>query len=453
MLCPQCNKTVENDAVFCGNCGTSLTSHQSRDLATISDKTVPDISTNNNNASPVNSGYGSPRSQGIAPQAAFVQTPPRLPDTSRHKDTPLLPSRPARNNSRRNILIVLLLLLLVAGGTVGITFFLKNNNSNTFSTSGTPTGQVAFLDNQNGSPGHTDALKIAVEGLSTPASGFQYNAWLINDQSEQVIPLGTLIKNGQKFSLSFTGSPGRRQQNSNLLGLGNRIEITLEQGQVSLPTGKVILSGTFPPRAFIHIRHLLFSFPTTPGNIGLLVGLMNQAQALNAQALVLQNIAANGNQTAIQCAAQSIIDISEGIDGPHYHPLAAECASQNITQMGDGFGILGQGYVATAAAHASLAATQPDSTNNIRLHAGHVEIATNNIQGWVTTVDQDALKLLANPSDTSVIQEIVNLSDHAYHGIDTNGDEQIDPVAGEAGAITAYIHGQLMAGLPLTSNG
>ena len=121
--------------------------------------------------------------------------------------------------------------------------------------------------------------------------------------------------------------------------------------------------------------------------------------------------------------------------------------------MGDGFGILGQGYATTAAAHAALAATQPDSTNTIRLHAGHVEIATNNIQGWVTTVDQDALKLLANPSDTPVIQEIVNLSDHAYHGVDTNGDEQIDPVPGEAGAITAYIHGQLMAGLPLISNG
>jgi len=279
-------------------------------------------------------------------------------------------------------------------------------------------------------------------------------AWLINDQNEQIVPLGKLAANGQKFSVTYTGTPGAKQQGTtNLLGLGNKITITLEQGQVSLPTGKILLTGVFPPLAFVHIRHLLFKFPTTPHNIGLLVGLMKQAQLLNGQALILQNAANGGNQAAIQCAAQSIINISEGSKGTNYKPLAAHCAALNITQTGDGFGILGQGYLITAASHASLAANQKDSTANIRLHAGHIIIATNNIKGWVTTVNQDALKLLNNPTDTSVVQEIVTLSDHAYHGVDTNADEQIDPVPGEAGAITAYIHGQLMAALPLTVNG
>jgi hypothetical protein len=41
---------------------------------------------------------------------------------------------------------------------------------------------------------------------------------------------------------------------------------------------------------------------------------------------------------------------------------------------------------------------------------------------------------------------------NAYHGVDVNGDGQIDPVAGEAGALTAYLQGQLMATLSLAPN-
>ena len=50
----------------------------------------------------------------------------------------------------------------------------------------------------------------------------------------------------------------------------------------------------------------------------------------------------------------------------------------------------------------------------------------------------------------SLIPEVVSLSDHAYHGFDQNGDGRVDPVAGEAGAMTAYTSGQLMAMLTLS---
>ena len=152
--------------------------------------------------------------------------------------------------------------------------------------------------------------------------------------------------------------------------------------------------------------------------------------------------------------AQSIIDISEGLQGANYHPLSASCIAHTTSQAGDGFGILGvggSGYVATAAAHAGLAATQTDSTDNIRLHAHHVEIATDNIKGWVTTIDQDAQKLLTNPADTAAVSEIVAFSDHAFQGI-AGPDGQVNPVPGEAGAVTAYLHGQFMAILPLVKN-
>src|SRR5207247_5774395 len=168
----------------------------------------------------------------------------------------------------------------------------------------------------------------------------------------------------------------------NVLSLGNKIEVTLEQGSATVPTGQVLLATAFPPKAFVHIKHLLVSFPDTPGKIGLLVGLVDQAQKLSSASQLLQSIAGSGNTFAIQCAAQSIIDIAEGAQGTHYQQLSNNCASQNITQGGDGYGLLGTGgYIANGEAHASLAATQTDTTVSIRVHAGHVAICLENMKG------------------------------------------------------------------------
>lgn len=460
MQCPQCNKPLEDQAAFCGNCGAQIRPlHNGGNATVVSDAMQPA------NA-PGNQAFSNRQ---VAPHTAleesFVQLPARTPPTPRHGDTPPLSRRPAPPLSRRsNIwrigIIALIVLVLAAGGTIGAVFAFNKHTPpaanhpparNTVPPSAPAAGgQVAFFDDANGTPGYTDALKITLENLSAPPSGSEYDAWLIDDVSEQVTPLGTLTQSGNTFTLNFTSGTNGTQSHLNLIGAGNRLEVTLEQGAVSAPSGKIILSGVFPPKAFVHIRHLLFRFPTTPNNTGLLVGLLRQTQALNAQALLLQSLAGSGNTQGIQCVTQSIIDISEGTHGAHYQQLTPWCIAHYTAQEGDGFGILNQGYAATSSAHAALAATQPDATDNIRLHAHHVEIATANIKGWVTTVDQDAVKLLANPTDTSVVAEIVALSDHAYHGV-VGPDGQINPVPGEAGAITAYIHGQYMAALPLVN--
>jgi hypothetical protein len=241
------------------------------------------------------------------------------------------------------------------------------------------------------------------------------------------------------------------QAGTNLLSAGDKLEITLEQGAVKLPTGKVVLTGAFPLKAFAHIQHLLVSFPATPGKIGFLVGALQQTHLLTIQADVLQTLASSRDANAIKCAAQSVIDLIEGMRGPNYHPLAETCALQHATMTGDGFGLLGKdGYLASAAEHATFAVTQPDATSTMRLHARLMVIALSNIKGWITTIEQDALNLIASPTDLAKAQEIATLADDAYHGVDINGDGQNDPVAGEAGALTAYLQGQLMATLALT---
>lgn len=448
MQCPRCNQTLEEGTVFCGNCGNQITPLNASGETVVA--TPGEMQYGNTISSPVKNSYPA--------QGSVLQTTPAqnmlqaTPDSNGRRDIPApgTASRPRGPNIGRRgyiVLITSLVLVVIAAGTVGLLAFQGGKNNNNIVASGA-TGTVAFRDSQGGA-GQTDTLKITLSGLNAPASGSRYYAWLINTVDEKILPLGKLVANGQSFSLDFTNG-GKR----NLLGEGDKIEVTLEQGDVSSPTGTIVLAASFPSQdhtnAFTHVKHLLYSFPTTPRKVGLLVGLRSQTQLLSAQALVLQNAVSSRNTLALKCAAQSIIDIIEGQKGSHFQALGTICSFQNISQTGDGFGLLGtNGYIATARSHASLAATQPDTTENIRIHAKHVQIAMDNIQGWVTTIKQDTLNLLQNTSDTSKVAEIVQLANQALNGVDINNDEQVDPVPGEAGAITAYNHAQLMAGLQL----
>jgi Anti-sigma-K factor rskA, C-terminal/zinc-ribbon domain len=446
MQCPQCNAQLDDDTVFCGNCGKQITPLKAKGATA----TYKSGEGEDDFATVITSRQSY--------QTSTPQTPVRnnalQPDTPYRGDTPTLPSSPPptarKRNTGRIVFIAAMVLLVIVIGTIGTIALLKNHTSTTNNTSAnTPiasnaNGTVSFSDNQNGS-GHSNVVTIGVSGLAAPPAGSQYNAWIVDTQSERITGLGTLTQNKDR---TYTDKfPGNQQ---NVLSLGNKVEVTLENGTVTVPTGQVILSATFPPKAFVHIKHLLVSFPDTPGKIGLLVGLIDQAQKLSSASQLLQSISASQNSTAIQCAAQSIIDIAEGTPGTHYQSLANQCASENIAEVGDGYGLLGTGgYIANGKAHASLAATQTDTTVSIRVHAGHVAICLDNMKGWITTIDQDALALLNNPTDTSKVQEIVTLANHAYNGFDANGDGTIDPVPGEGGAVTAYLHGQLMAALVL----
>lgn len=307
---------------------------------------------------------------------------------------------------------------------------------------------VSFFDSRN-VEGHSDALNISATALPSPPSGSQYYAWLIDTKSEHVLALGSLAPKQGKYVLDYGGNGSPGQPGTNLLGFGDKMEVTLEQGVVQAPVGQVVLSGTFPPGAFTHIRHLLVAFPDTPNQQGFLVGLLQQSRLLDTQAQVLKGFVDTYRYVSARCEAQSMIDIIEGSKGPNYQPLGPDCVSRHIVEAGDGYGLLGDGYLAGASDHASLAAHSPDASEHIKMHAQHVEWAATNITGWLTIVDHDALGLLSSAFDLSKVPEISALTEQALHGVNIDGDETIDPVLGEAGVIIAYTHGQKLAELTL----
>lgn len=469
MECPRCNTPLEEAAMFCGHCGALLKPRLGSEFATVSDVPndgVPTVLTQPNSSPPATA-HPQSFDQNDLPSTAYVDRDPfsgtpniqqeqraqpnNIAPAYQHLSTPpVLPPLPSGGGRQKLFIFLLLAAIIGSGAIASIIFYFSQKPAS--SPKITVTGQVSFFDNQNSIAGNTDALKITTSGLSDPPSGSQYNAWLLDTENEQILSLGTLSKSGKSFVLTYN------QAGKNLIGQGNQVEITQEQqGQPSEPSGKPLLSAAFPPRAFVHIRHLLTKFPTTPGQIGLLVGLLNETQKLNAQAALLQNNVGSGAGQIRQCIAQSMIDIIEGKNGADYSAMSDWCAAQNIMEIGDGFGLLdsgnaanGQGYLATASQHAALAANQADATDLIRNQAKKVEVSTDNIKALVQAIKGDVVKLLSNPSDTSQVAEIVSRSDRAYHGFDQNGNGIIEPIMGEAGAVTAYTQGQLMATLTLS---
>jgi serine/threonine protein kinase len=355
------------------------------------------------------------------------------------------------------LLIALVLAPLITAGAL----FLANNHQ---AAAKPPSGTLLFVDSASTPTGSDDGFRITASGLPALPSGSRYEVWFINQETEQIIALGQLAPGeNQTYQLAYTPGGLNNTSAANVLTEGDMIEITQEQSNVVAPSGHMVLAVKFPPQSFVHIKHLLLSFPTTPGKIGLLVGVLRQTQLLNAQASALNTASSKENTALVRCLAQSIIDISEGSSGEHYKPLSAGCRALGVTQAGDGFGLLSPvqaatpgsnsngsdyngesgaaGYIKNAANHASLATATSDATEDLRQHARPVQDALADVSKSVTTADNAALALLTAPTDTSVVAKVVAAAGAAYQGTDASKP---------GGAIAAYLQGQLMATLPLT---
>src|ERR1051326_1433010 len=197
----------------------------------------------------------------------------------------------------RVALIAALVLVVIAGLSAGAVAIIRNTNfvgitppsSNNTASHSAPgnsaqatnsNGVVNFIDAPGGS-GHSNEITISINGLQTPPSGSQYDAWFIDSSTKHVIALGALALKNSAYTLTYSNN------GANLIGLGDEVEVTLEHGAATQPAQNALLSAAFPAQAFVYVRHLDYSYTTTPGHVGLLVGLIEQAKLLNTVTHVL----------------------------------------------------------------------------------------------------------------------------------------------------------------------
>jgi hypothetical protein len=175
--------------------------------------------------------------------------------------------------------------------------------------------------------------------------------------------------------------------------------------------------------------------------------LHDQADELLRHSLLLSAAQSSNDAGGVKRHAEHIFNLIAGSRDPRFGDLDGDGHAQNA---GDGFGLLQNGdqagYIHATADAAHAAETASDATPEIRLHAQHVQICTDNLEGWSLDARGLALDLTRGPNASAAAQLLVQ-ANRISRGEDVNGDGEIGPVPGEGGGLVAYLHAQYMAGL------
>ena len=348
--------------------------------------------------------------------------------------------RPAAPAWRRIAAYSLAALLLVFAALWGV--------SALFPDALAPVGEeVGLLRFQDGTA-PADQVTISTSNMAPPPEGSQYEAWLIQDDGEQRISIGVIEFDEQnKGALTFLDREGR-----NLIAKFRSLEITREPDPdpSTNSSHEVAFSASLPAEGLKHVRHLVFSFDATPQKIGFIHGLEADTILLDELAGQILTSFETRDEAGIRLQAEAMLNLIVGSQSESYRDWNND---GRVDDPGDGYGLLlngeNLGYIQGSFTHADLALQSPDATQNMRTHGEHVKICTTNLGEWTPQLRDQLTAILGTPADSpdleGMIRKTVALADKIRNGIDVNGNEHVEPVAGEGGAVTAYEHAYYMA--------
>jgi hypothetical protein len=306
-----------------------------------------------------------------------------------------------------------------------------------------PVGLLRFQDGTT----VADQVTLSTSSMPLPPEGTQYEAWLIQDDAEQRISIGTIAFDPEnKGSRSFVDSAGR-----NLIGTYSALEITIEPSDSNPnPSNNVAFFVRLPESGLTHVRHLLSSFGATPKGIGFIRGLDADTRLLTELSAQMLTAFETGNEAEMLLQAERMLNLIVGKQSsPDYKDWNA---NGTIDDLGDGYGLLFNGeqlgYIEGTSKHADLARTSPDATQNMLTHGEHVKLCAENLSAWTGQLRGQLIEILQNPSNPdreALIRQAVALANQIRTGLDINGNEKIEPITGEGGAVTAYEHSYYMA--------
>jgi len=308
------------------------------------------------------------------------------------------------------------------------------------------TGSVGLFRFQDGSA-EADQVTFTSKSLPPPPDGTQYEAWLLEDDNEHRISMGVIHFNTDNAaSLTYINDSGQ-----NLLTLYHGVEITFEPSPDNSPnpSNDVAFSAFLPPTGYSHVRHLLSAFSSTPNQTPFIRGLKTDTSLLNDLAKEMLASLEAGDGMGMRLKAEQMLNIILGDKSPDYKDWNG---SGQIDDPSDGFGLLlngdNSGYIQGTFTHANLSLTSPDATENMLIHGEHVKISTDNLSDWTPRLRDQLIAVLHAPSLTDAeepLRQAVVLANQIHNGVDINGNENIEPIPGEGGAITAYEHSYYMA--------
>ena len=311
-------------------------------------------------------------------------------------------------------------------------------------------GVFRFLDGT----APADQVTLSTSEIPLPPDGNRYEVWLIEENGEQRRSIGIIsFDENNKGSLTFVDGQGR-----NLLGLYHGLEITVEPNPDPSPnpSTEIAYFANLPPGGLAHVRHLLYSFGGAPNKIPLIQGLETDAKLINDNAQSMLVSFEAGKEAEVRSLAEKLLNTIVGDQSNDHKDWNAD---GSIDDLSDGYGLLlngeNAGYIQGVYSHADYAASAADATPNMISHGDHVKISATNIGGWSPQLRDQLIVILNSPFGPEMegaIRQAVVLANQIQNGIDVNGNERIEPISGEGGALTAYAHAYYMADITLRTD-
>lgn len=314
-----------------------------------------------------------------------------------------------------------------------------------------PVGRIAYNDFNY----LMDEALVSVNGLPLPQPGTHYEVWILSQGGENRRNIGTVAFDGGSGHLDYIHPDG-----DNLFAQFDQFEITLESDDEDPnPSNEVVASSVFPPQALAHVRHLLVSSSGTPDGIALMQGLWDGADTVDTSVLELRKAYSEEDEESLRLKTEEIINQIAGDNNINLYKDWN--GNGSIDDPMNGYGLLmngnptggaEQGYIPQTLNAARFAAESVDATRGIVENQKRLNACILNMEGWSRALLDLAIKLQAMPYGTemeTVITEMELLSSRLLYGEDTNGNGRIEPIPGEGGADTAYVHAYLMAEMQL----
>ncbi|GEM_PF-713838 len=302
-------------------------------------------------------------------------------------------------------------------------------------------GLVAWADAQ----GFNDRVTLMVANLVPAAPGTVYQGWLVSRANSFFQSLGVLEVHEDGTGFLEDILPG----GANPLTLYDLVVVTVEPAPAGKagPSPTILLVGTIPPQAGVHLRSLLVQGPGSPSGLGFVNALRLQGTPLLFHASEIELARQRGNLASMKRHAEHVITLVEGQSGKNYGDLNQDGFIQD---PGDGLGLLT--YARLAAEHARLALESPDATAAIKTHAPHIITMVDNVTRWATQARDDALAVIAATTSQAVdaqAAEALVVSARALRGFDEDRDGEIASVPNEGGILQIRAHAQALAGVSL----
>jgi hypothetical protein len=250
-----------------------------------------------------------------------------------------------------------------------------------------------------------------------------------------------------QYTLTFVDADSQ-----NLFGKFDRLEITIEPSPDDNPnsTRNVVYSASMPTGSLGHIRHLLAGTDETPNKIPVVVGLRTNSNLINQAALDMAAAYAIGDRVSMRSHAETIVNLIVGKDDPQNYLDWDQ--NGTISDPSDGYGLLingdQAGYLDGMIHHASYSADANGAPQSVIMHAGHVEICIQNIETWAPELRDIAIRIARSSDDQNLDADVntaVVLANQIINGVDIDGNESVDPIAGEGGVLTAIEHAGYMS--------